>query len=329
MTISNTWRRVAMLLLAVTTGVSAQRDVQFSSILFNEGDAIIEAFELTNFGTAMEDMSNWRLCSHDGNQVRIYSTGVGGMIGPGETRTLFARDFALATPFTPEAYSLAIFDLNAGGFGGTDNMIDHLQWSIGGADNASAGFRSGQAANAGLWTSATDWITTTAETSKIVLKESSQGGILHGPDDYETIVVPPFAPPCDLNGDGSCDIIDLDFLTTSDATPESIDTWLMQASSLGFDSKMFKVGDLNLDGAIDSADLGLLLNNFGDQNNPVYSTGNLNGDSSVDSSDLGLLLNNFGFESAASVAVPEPSALTLLVFVCIGLVGRRPVTRRR
>jgi uncharacterized protein (DUF2141 family) len=50
------------------------------------------------------------------------------------------------------------------------------------------------------------------------------------------------------------------------------------------------VGDLNGDGVIDTADLGILLANFGG-GGPV---GDLNGDGVVDTSDLGILLANFG-----------------------------------
>lgn len=53
------------------------------------------------------------------------------------------------------------------------------------------------------------------------------------------------------------------------------------------------MGDLNFDQHVDSDDLSLLLNNFGQFANS-WSDGDLNCDGSVDSADLGLLLNNFG-----------------------------------
>lgn len=55
----------------------------------------------------------------------------------------------------------------------------------------------------------------------------------------------------------------------------------------------FLRGDANLDGQVDSTDLGLLLNSFG-ANEQRWSNGNFNSDQVVDSTDLGLLLNNFG-----------------------------------
>ena len=50
------------------------------------------------------------------------------------------------------------------------------------------------------------------------------------------------------------------------------------------------VGDLNLDGVVDTADLGLLIGAFG-TNDP---TADINGDMIVDTADLGLLIGNFG-----------------------------------
>lgn len=50
------------------------------------------------------------------------------------------------------------------------------------------------------------------------------------------------------------------------------------------------VGDLNLDGVVDTADLGLLISAFG-TNNPVAD---INGDLLVDTADLGQLIANFG-----------------------------------
>ncbi len=49
------------------------------------------------------------------------------------------------------------------------------------------------------------------------------------------------------------------------------------------------VGDLNGDGVVDGADLGILLNNWGGD-----GVGDLNGDGVVDGADLGILLNNWG-----------------------------------
>ena len=46
-------------------------------------------------------------------------------------------------------------------------------------------------------------------------------------------------------------------------------------------------------------------------------------DLDVDSADLGLLLNNFGAEALSVAAVPEPSALALLLMAALGVMYRR------
>jgi len=76
---------------------------------------------------------------------------------------------------------------------------------------------------------------------------------------------------------------------------------------------LFVLGDVNMDGDVNSTDLGLLLNNFGSTAGPGWEGGDLDVDSNVSSADLGLLLNNFNATSDAAVAVPEPSPSTLLL----------------
>lgn len=132
---------------------------------------------------------------------------------------------------------------------------------------------------------------------------------------------------CDLDGDGDCDGTDIDMLYEGGTTPAAIGTWLEQASSPDNPYKadqadVYVLGDVNLNGDVDSADLGLLLNNFGATDGPGFGGGDQNGDSNVDSADLGLLLNNFG---ASSVAVPEPASQSMLVL----LVGGLLLIRRR
>lgn len=146
---------------------------------------------------------------------------------------------------------------------------------------------------------------------------------------------------CDFDADGQCDIVDLDLLYGAWGTAGAFDVdsngsvddgdigaWLDAASDplnpyLG-GTKTFVIGDVNLDGNVDSTDLGLLLNNFGDTNGLLYGAGNQNDDMDVNSTDLGLLLNNFG--ATSSSAVPEPTSLAmLLAAVCViaGLIRKR------
>lgn len=57
------------------------------------------------------------------------------------------------------------------------------------------------------------------------------------------------------------------------------------------DSCEFAIGDLNLNGVIDQADLSILLGWWG-ITNPLY--GDLSGDGKVDGTDMGMLLGRFG-----------------------------------
>ncbi|MCH2115733.1 MAG: PEP-CTERM sorting domain-containing protein [Pirellulales bacterium] len=81
--------------------------------------------------------------------------------------------------------------------------------------------------------------------------------------------------------------------------------------------------DLNMDGMVDSLDLGILLEAYGTVGTP--STGELNGTSPVDSLDLGILLAAFNTSAsgAATAAVPEPHTLLLASLASIGLTLRR------
>ncbi len=131
--------------------------------------------------------------------------------------------------------------------------------------------------------------------------------------------------PCDYvgNGDG-CDISDLDALYAgTDGAPapltnQAIAQWLQQASATdnplkGSPSDVYVLGDTNLDGKVDSTDLGRLLNNFSSGSSIGWSGGNLNSDAQVNSQDLGLLLNRFGYTS------PTASAASDRVFASLDL----------
>lgn len=148
---------------------------------------------------------------------------------------------------------------------------------------------------------------------------------------------------CDFDSDGDCDPVDLDDLyanwgggapydvdTSGTADAMDISAWLTAASDqsnpFNVAGKTFALGDLDFDGDIDSGDLGVLLNNFGDTSSLLYEAGNLNDDIAVDSADLGIQLNGFGFTSLAAAAVPEPdSGLQVIV----SLLGWIVLLRRR
>lgn len=143
--------------------------------------------------------------------------------------------------------------------------------------------------------------------------------------------------PCDFDGDGNCNGTDIDPLVfdiaagsntgTFDLTGDGSvnlddrDAWLAAAGAAHLTSgDSYILGDQDLNGTVDSSDLGLLLNNFGATEGVSYTGGDLNGDSNVNSTDLGLLLNEFGGMAAQSV--PEPNGFVLALLLSLGLTAR-------
>ena len=161
---------------------------------------------------------------------------------------------------------------------------------------------------------------------------------------------------CDADGDGDCDLLDLDALYAANGTEgangvmglldldasgtvdaDDINGWLAEASDSDNPSKInpadvLKPGDTNLDGKVNSIDLGELLSNFNATADVTYGDGELNLDGLVNSLDLGLLLSEFGFDSASpaasAAAVPEPASATMLTFAMLGLAGFAGIGRR-
>lgn len=136
---------------------------------------------------------------------------------------------------------------------------------------------------------------------------------------------------CDADTDMDCDLVDIDLLYDAFGTmggpldldgsgsvdADDIDEWLAAASVTGNPYKadpadMYLLGDADLNGDVNSSDLGLLLNSFQATSNVKWNQGDFDGDGDVDSVDLGLLLNNFGSTSVSTAVVPEPSVLSLL-----------------
>ena len=81
-------------------------------------------------------------------------------------------------------------------------------------------------------------------------------------------------------------------------------------------------GDGNLDFAVDAADYTIWANGF-DTVGAELIDGDYNEDTLVDAADYTTWANNFGMTVAAPAAVPEPSALVLLVIGAIAVLWRR------
>ncbi len=106
------------------------------------------------------------------------------------------------------------------------------------------------------------------------------------------------------------------------------DEWLSQAATKNGKGAPYLLGDANLDGAVNAQDLNELGQRWQNTDN-AWSHGDFTADGNVNASDLNELGQNWQKvvpPAAAAAAVPEPSALSLLVIAALGLVGRR---RRR
>jgi len=197
----------------VASATAAPRDIQFRTV-----DFTTNTLELFNFGAAAEPLDGWRFCTHDDNQTRRYtsSSGLNGVsVAAGESLTVHFSNDAMglgainisslggtaAGPFDRGPYGLGLY-MNSG-FGSGANLADHIQWSIGGVDNATADERSDEA-EGHVWTDQSLWVATTPTTLRLELNDLT-GAALHGPSDY-SVIEPILAG--DYNNDGAVDAVD-------------------------------------------------------------------------------------------------------------------------
>ena len=194
-----------------------ERFVQIRSIDFVNG-----ILEIHNFGAVDESLAGWRFCSHDEDQDRRYSaaTGFNGMTLiageslfihynndaslPGEiNRSAIGGNFALPLD-TDGSYAIQFYFLTP--FGNGNNIADHVQVSVFGADDVSADERSDEAQNGGVWDNQSEWVSILPETTRIVLREGVENNESHGPDDYDVEFT--FLPG-DVNGDNNTNLLDV------------------------------------------------------------------------------------------------------------------------
>ena len=142
-----------------------------------------------------------------------------------------------------------------------------------------------------------------------------------------------FAPGlCDLDESGSCGVDDVDLLLGALGTEDAIFDldgsagpidrddlfiWLISAGN-ELVGHPLAVGDTNLDGRVDAADLNTIALNWQAMDAESWAQGDFNGDGDVDAGDLNSLALNWqsGVDLGAGAPVPEPSAFTFaFVFV--------------
>ena len=181
----------------------AERDIQIRSVDFETG-----VFELHNCGSETIDLSQWRFCTHDEDQVRRYTanTGFDGVsIAPGGSVFIHTNNDAagageinvsalggtFAAPMDQAgAFAIGLYfpdgdgDVDLGDFGNPAQYGDHIQWSEGGADNLTADERSDEAELAGLWFDQSQWIDVSTNSERIDLTDTTCG-LLHAPSDYD------------------------------------------------------------------------------------------------------------------------------------------------
>jgi hypothetical protein len=150
---------------------------------------------------------------------------------------------------------------------------------------------------------------------------------------------------CDINQDGSCDVLDIDLLTSSIFNGTTTD--LMDLNGDGAvdqtdrdvwvrDLMNTYYGDSNLDGEFTTTDLVQVLQSgqFEDSvpGNSSWASGDWSGDLEFNTSDLITAFQDGGFEQgprAAVAAVPEPSGLALAAGALLASLARFRTRRQQ
>ncbi|MEM7314838.1 MAG: PEP-CTERM sorting domain-containing protein, partial [Planctomycetota bacterium] len=167
---------------------------------------------------------------------------------------------------------------------------------------------------------------------------TTEGAILNG----NVVYTSPTGPPCDFNGDGLCNVVDIDLMfnegpiafgvsvapgnqfdldADGDIDLADRDLWLAQAAAENGLASPYKLGDGNLDGVVDVPDFNIWNSNKFTAR-ILWSEGNFNGDDVVDVSDFNLWNGN-KFTASDAATVPEPAALFGLLLGGLALLKLR------
>ncbi len=180
----------------------------------------------------------------------------------------------------------------------------------------------------------------TSEIATLMTDFGNGANTIGDPTTWNSItLVDAFATPvnCDFDGDGNCDVIDIDLLgkeiiagtnnadfdLTGDGTVDLADQdrWRADAATENGFAEPYLNGDADLDGAVLVGDLNAVGTNWQTSPDP-WSSGDFNADGIVDVADLNLLALNWQDSipaAAAQAAVPEPTSLFMMGLACSAL----------
>lgn len=158
-------------------------------------------------------------------------------------------------------------------------------------------------------------------------------------DSWVGTVQAPTHPPddpgldCDFDGDGDCDLLDVDLLAIQIAAETNSPGFDLTSDGLvnindldAFleDPEVNKLnGDANFDNQVDFSDFVTMSNNFGKSAFLAWSEGNFVPSENVDFEDFVTLSINFNQSSPQQAAVPEPHAGLLLSLALVALLTLR------
>ena len=313
-------------ILATYSNVSAQITNPIRQIQIRNIDFTNQTIEIHNFGTADQDLSGWRFCSHDEDSERRYSSAssLNGVTLPaGESLFLMyannasaANEFNIsslgnfATPLdTDGAYAIQFYFQTP--FGSGANIADHLQFSLNGDDNNSADARSSIAQGV-VWSDQNAWIPVTDSTTSISLIAGAETSEVNSPSDFEVLGAPALVG--DFDDDGVVDADDIDAYignigqpATGDLAELNLDddevitladhemlvTVHVQTSN---DLTGTSLGDADLNGVVDVlSDAFTLVGSLGATGDASWSQGDFNADGNVNVlNDAFILIGNLG-----------------------------------
>jgi hypothetical protein len=131
-------------------------------------------------------------------------------------------------------------------------------------------------------------------------------------------------PVLDLNGDGTVDSADIDYLMANledrdgDGDADQQDVEYFVASELGN-----CMGDTDLNGSVDEADLAWVADGWKIAGSYDWGTGDFTGDGQINEADLAYLADNWKQPCGPASSVPEPASMALIGLGGLALLRRR------